>query len=298
MICKKCGSQVGDQVKFCPSCGNNMQSDVEASVTPTMPSTQPAPVTPLPPITPVVPAAPVPPTPVAPMPGSMVGGTPSGKKPNKGVIIAIIVAIVIVVGAIIAVVILNNDDVNTPPTPDTSSNTSTNTSSNTNTDSNTNTNTSSNTNTNINPNTNTNGQVNNVSLDGFKFSIPTRYQYEEDGSSLNILNLDNGGVAIFAIEYGSYDIIVSALDQLKSTLTAQDMNVIVCEARNVGGVDLLVMELETTDGSLIMTYSKLTEDRMLMATVTTNDKKADYNLLTEIIPIISSVVPDNGSSSF
>ena len=31
MFCTQCGTQVSDGVKFCPSCGNNLRADAEAS---------------------------------------------------------------------------------------------------------------------------------------------------------------------------------------------------------------------------------------------------------------------------
>lgn len=311
MNCKKCGSPLGPNDIFCKECGTSVDVLVPGTpdVTPVAPAPQPvAPQTPVVsvaptqpmtpqaqpvavPIQPVMQAQPmqqpvggVPVTPTQPM-GTPVMGQPvssNGKGTNKILLVIAVIAVIAAVAVVLYFTVLKKDD--TKPSTNSGSNTQQDTNSN---NSNNNSNSQTNENTNSNSGTVIDDQT--ISHDGFTYQIPSGYTAQTNALGTLILSNDSVIFGIISLN-GSYEMLLSNINSLKSTLESQGYIVTSVQEQSVNGKSYIVIFTSKDGKNMVIAYTKVTSSIVMGAEIYTVDNGFGTQYLTTLDGIISTTI--------
>ena len=278
MICKKCGTNVLDGIKFCPNCGNSLE---EVPVAPVAPSTPVAPATP---VTPVQqPVNNVPPV----MPTNNMGYAPQMNNQNKSNNGLVIVIVAIVVGLIVCIAIIaassgknkNNETSNTSnsnvpesnvvsniPTSNVVSNTPT-------------SNVVSNTPTsNVVSNTTNNNEV---TFKGYKLQIPSNYTVSYNGTQLQLMGTNNSDIAVISIQDGAYETLKTNSATIDTYIKNSGYTIVKnTEIKQLNGVEFLTVEVDKSGQKMALAYAKLAPNKIFLIVIGNTYSTIDYNQLS------------------
>ena len=313
MLCKKCGTNVLDGIKFCPNCGSSLEEAPVAPVAPATPEVTPAapaaPVTPTAPVTPVTPVAPVNNVPpVMPVNNGVYAPQQMNNqnKSNNGLII-VIVAIVVGLIVCIAIIAAAGKKGKDNPTSNTGSNTTSNIVSNTtsnivsnttsNIESNITSNITSNTTSNIVSNTTSNVTSNTttgntVTFKGYNLEIPSNYKVSYNGTQLQLMGTNNSDIAVISIQDGAYETLKTNSATIDAYIKNSGYTIVKnTEVKQLNGVEFLTVEVDKSGQKMALAYAKLAPNKIFLIVIGNTYSTIDYNQLALFANTIKTAKP-------
>ncbi len=276
MQCKNCGANIQEGATFCMNCGASCETpQVEAIQQSTMVLSTPT--------------------------QQNISMQPNMNQNNKKKMYIIIAGIIILaVIAIVVVLLMSNK--NTKESSKPNSNTQSNSTSNSNSNSGNNTNTNGSSNSNINSSVNMDDDNTvtvsggEIEFNGYKFNIPSNYEAEVShweylGDAMNISNKDNYHSFDMEVEKTPYASLKSNLVALKDDVSSGGYYTVgEVQYKNYNGKEYLVVSRtsEEFDITHMIAYVSLSDTETLIIDGTNDYYELDYELFSEIAPIIET----------
>lgn len=314
MICKKCGTQVAEGLKFCPICGtstaeevvvaNNTVNNIESTnvVAPTEPVNndtlvsspttnynanigynnmvqQPLNNTPTEPVNNYQ----------QPYNYSNMNQPMNSNNGKKDKTIFIVIGIILVALAIGGIYMFTQKD--KEKSSNSNSNSSSNVESNINSNSNSNNVSNSNSASNSNSNSNNNGGVTTntsaVTFEGYTFQIPKTYATRTTNGQLQLVSSTK--VMALDTQDGSFTQLKASKDYVKEYLENAGYTVSKLDIKTINGVEFIVGEIKTSSNqNMLMGYASLGANKVFVVVAANTSYTIDYNLLYEAADIVKS----------
>ncbi len=136
-----------------------------------------------------------------------------------------------------------------------------------------------------------------VNFKGFTFSIPDNLVYEEKNDALYIGDEEGTWITQLSLEPGSFSQIKSKKSQLPSALQQGGYTSSTAVEKTLGGVEFVTMEIAYGGNNAILAFAKANSMYYIGVVVSTLDNDIDYKLLETIAPVISSAEQTTASNS-
>lgn len=259
MQCKNCGANIQEGTSFCMNCGASCQVVENSSISNPVSVNQNV----------AIPSM------------NNQNNRPSNKK------MYLIIAGIILVAAIAIAIVLWVDKKEVPATPSSNSNTDTNSSSNQNSGLNTNTNTNSNFN-----DEKVSGAE--VEFNGYKFMIPSDFEAEVDhweylGDDMELVNKMNNNEFDVELEKVSYSDIKNKPEEIKEELSNDGFYTMgEIQYKTYDGKEYMVVSSKYNTIYRMHAYVSLSDSETLVIEAEREDYGEDYEIFSEIAPIIAS----------
>ncbi len=268
MNCKNCGTPVSAGIKFCPSCGSPIEdgqpqmNNANQNLTPPTGIVNQTTYNQQPSMNTSQPQQPANNMPYNQQPVMSPYTNMNNKKNNNKIFIIVGVVVGIILFAIIVGSMISNSK-------DSKSGSS-------NANGSTNTNSSSNTNTNYTE----------ITLNDYKFQVPSNYTGTISNGRLQLTGVDGKSVALIGIINGNYTQIASSQSYIKSYMQNSGYTVNKIGTKTISGREFVVGEVSQSGKNMLMGYTKLDNNRLFMLVVANIYYTIDYNLFNDVVPII------------
>lgn len=128
-----------------------------------------------------------------------------------------------------------------------------------------------------------------VKFKGFVFNIPDNLVYEEADNFLMIGDEDGTWTAQIEIEKGSFAQIKANKSQLQSLMQQSGYTSSIAQEKTLGGVEFITLEVSYGGQNAIAALTKANSMYFMGVTSMNLDNEFDYSLLEIIAPIVSSL---------
>ena len=129
-----------------------------------------------------------------------------------------------------------------------------------------------------------------VNYKDFTFKIPENMIYSINGEQLTLGDEDGKWMAYLNIVDGSFNQVKSNKSMLQNYFQQNGYSSTAAELKNVNGVEFITLELSNGGESVIAAYTKLNSMKVAYFVVFNQNYTIDYNLLKELAPIVSTAV--------
>ncbi len=131
--------------------------------------------------------------------------------------------------------------------------------------------------------------TNKVSFEGFTIDIPNNYSYEIEGTTLSFNNNSGTWYAGVQVVNSDYNLLVTNKNQIISSIQSRGYEVGTYDQKTYSGMPCIVMETVGMGQKMIMSYVKINSSKVFVVSVVNMFKDYDYDLLADIVKILSTV---------
>ena len=136
-----------------------------------------------------------------------------------------------------------------------------------------------------------------VKYNGFTFSFPEDYVYEEDKEEGLLLVGDEVGswVVELSVEQGSFARIKENKNMLPTNCQSNGFTCSTVSEKSVGETEFVTMEITSNGQKALLAFAKINAMYYVVLTAMNQDNEYDYSLLNKIAPVINSAESDSSA---
>ena len=127
-----------------------------------------------------------------------------------------------------------------------------------------------------------------VNFNGFIFEIPDKYIYEEKNGALLLFDEVGNWIIQLEVQKGSFEQLKSQKNQIPSIFQQDGYTCSNVAEKTIGGIEFLTMELSSGGENAVFALTKANAMYFIGVSIFTQDNDFDYKLLEKAAPIVKS----------